>query len=107
MVLFRPVSFPGGPARGPGDQPAEAPPGAEVEHDLSRLQLRQRSGIPAAKRSSDRFGGQAASFRLTVEIARDGIAAAQRGAASAAGGLTLRYLVSRRAVLFFHCVLES
>ena len=72
-------------------QHVDAAAGAEVEHRLAFVELRERRGVAAAERREQRLGGNAGLLPFLVQVGRDRVPRFGRRAAararSAAGGV--------------------
>ncbi len=80
-------------------QHVDAAAGAEIEHDLARLQLGERGRVAAAQRRLHRRRRHLARLRGVVQVRRDRVAAARRaGRGAAAGALPGLDLQCRQAV---------
>ena len=79
-----PVGLAGGAHALRREQHVDAAAGAEVEHGLAGLQLRERRRIAAAERGGERRAGHVAGLGRVVEVRGDRVARAPGGGAGAA-----------------------
>ncbi len=77
-VMSRPIALPADAAR--GQENVNAAPRVEIKDGLTRLQLRQGSGVAAAERCKHRSLGQFPFLRNVVEIGGDEVRPLQRRA---------------------------
>ena len=96
------VSLAAGSHAARGEQHVDAAAGAEVEHNVTGLEIDERGGIAAAQRGLHGLLGDEALFAVAVEIGGDGVAAAQAGIATCLQTACLRYGARRAAILLLH-----
>ncbi len=91
-----------------GEQHVDTPAGAEIEHDLTRIQLSQCSWVAAAERGQHGVFGDFSGLDRVIEIRSNGVASGAIGPSCPAAG-TAAGLHPQRclAVFFFDHILNA